>query len=177
MKKIVTISLVLLFLLYQVGFIAVYWVSLFKIEDHWQAKFEYDQPFKKVTIPISVPYWTDQDDYRPVDGKLELGGIHYRKVFQKYEKDTIHVLVVRDTMSEKLEEVTRNLITSQNSSPHKSNKSAKNFIFLKNDLQLADDFQWKLNEIDIFSTYNSEYKFFFSTRFISVETPPPKIKA
>lgn len=174
-KKLVTISLILLFILYQIGFVAVYWVTKTQIDNHWHGTVSYDQPLKKVSIPLSVPYWTDQENYRPVDGLLELDGIPYRKVLQKYEKDTIHVLVVRDTMTEKLEDVTRDLITTQNSTQDKPNKNTGIYSFLKNDLQVEDSFEWNMSEIAIFLTHNSGYNFSMCTHFISIDTPPPQV--
>ena len=59
-------------------------------------------------IPVSIPYVADQSDYQRVDGKFKHGGEFYRLVKQKYARDTLTVVCVRDHENERISEALSN---------------------------------------------------------------------
>lgn len=87
MKNIISIFFLTLFLLYQVGYLGFYWISLKQTNQEWLGKVEYTGVTKKVSISITLPYWNDQSEYRPTSGSITIGGKVYRKFMQKYSQD------------------------------------------------------------------------------------------
>ena len=49
-----------------------------------------------IKIPVSIPYMPDNSDFQRVDGKFEHLGEVYRMVKQKYAKDTLTVVCMKD---------------------------------------------------------------------------------
>lgn len=103
MRKSLSIFFLSLFLLYHVGYLGYYWYSARKIDDQWLGKVEITPDMKHVTIPVDLPYWSNQEAYQPTHGKININGKRYRKVFQKYDSNKIHLLLAEDRASEQLE--------------------------------------------------------------------------
>jgi hypothetical protein len=65
---------------------------------------DYDQSNTiTLKVPVSMPYVPDQSDFDRVDGKFEHNGELYRMVKQRYAKDTLTVVCVRDTEHKKID--------------------------------------------------------------------------
>ncbi len=88
---------------YQLGYMGVYWYTTTQINNYWKEKIQYQGPKKEIMLPISLPYWVDNEGYRSTDGKITLDGITYRKIFQKYEGDSIYLVLVPDVRTIKAE--------------------------------------------------------------------------
>ena len=72
-------------------------------------------------IPVSIPYLADQTGFERVDGKFEHKGQPYRLVKQKYARDTLTVICVKDAESKKINDaLTRYVHTfSDHATDHK----------------------------------------------------------
>lgn len=57
-----------------------------------------------IKIPITVPYARDEEDYQRVDGKFEYHGEFFRLVKQRFSKDTLTVICVKDRSEKKIQE-------------------------------------------------------------------------
>lgn len=55
-------------------------------------------------IPLSLPYMADQPDFERVDGLFEHKGEFFRMVKQRYAKDTLTIICIRDTHNQKIEQ-------------------------------------------------------------------------
>ncbi|HZY81165.1 MAG TPA: hypothetical protein VFE50_16690 [Cyclobacteriaceae bacterium] len=58
-----------------------------------------------IKIPVSVPYMPDQHGFEKVKGKFEHNGELYRLIRQKYAKDTLTVVCIRDNEFKKINQV------------------------------------------------------------------------
>ncbi len=102
MRKAFSIFFLCLFLLYQVGYLGYYWYSARQIDNKWMSDVEITPDMQHFSIPIALPYWTSQSEYRVTTGKIVINGTLYRKVMQKYAMDAIHLIVAKDRDTEKL---------------------------------------------------------------------------
>ena len=57
-----------------------------------------------IEIPITVPYMTDDADFKRVDGIFEYQGEFYRLVKQKYAKEKLTVICIKDTENKRINE-------------------------------------------------------------------------
>lgn len=103
LRRSLSIFFLVLFLLYQVGFLAYYWYSAEQINEQWLSLVEITPDMKHVTIPVALPYWNNQDEYQPTHGKININGKLYRKVFQKYYMNEIHLIIAEDLATAQLQ--------------------------------------------------------------------------
>jgi hypothetical protein len=52
-------------------------------------------------MPLTVPYYSDTE-FERVNGEIEYQGEFYRLVKQKFEKDTLHIVCIRDHKSKEI---------------------------------------------------------------------------
>ena len=121
MRKAFSIFFLALFLLYQVGYLGYYWFSSHQINQKWMSQVEITPDMKHVSIPISLPYWTSQSDYRVTHGKININGVPYRKVMQKYDEEAIHLIVAKDTETENLNQSIADWVRAMTDSESSSN--------------------------------------------------------
>ena len=173
MKRIISISLGLIFCLFQIGYLAIYFHLIQQNTIKWLATTEFSGEFKKIEILISLPYWQDQEDFQPTDGTMVIDGLHYRKVFQKYANEKVIVLLQRDYSLDQIKNTTRQLVES-NAGTDAGDSSASGLIVL-----LKQDFQ--SSPLDFFHFYSEstgqkhqfDYLDFNSDVSLSIPTPPP----
>lgn len=128
---------------------------------------------KHVSIPISLPYWTETN-YRPSQGTINIEGIKYRKVMERYADDAIHLLVLEDKASAKLTAEMADWVKAMSSS--ESDTSGKiNFLnaIAKDYLSMTEiaipENTFLLNPIEYFF-----YQDGLSTRSLEINSPPPQ---
>lgn len=124
MRKAISIFFLGLFLLYHVGYLGYYWYSAQQINDQWMAHVEVTPDMKHVSIPITLPYWNDQSNYRVTHGKIMINGKLYRKVMQKYERDAIHLIVAEDSKTERLNQNIADWVKSMTDAESNTNGKA-----------------------------------------------------
>lgn len=88
------------------------------------AHVEVTPDMKHVAIPITLPYWNDQSNYRVTHGKIMIDGKLYRKVLQKYEQDAIHLIVAEDSQTERLNNTIADWVRAMSDSESSSNDKA-----------------------------------------------------
>jgi hypothetical protein len=84
-----------------------------------------------VKVPMSLPYMTDDSDFERVDGKFEHEGEVYRLVKQKYVKDTLTVVCVKDFENKRIRQALSNYVktfTDQANNANEHSKVSVNFI-------------------------------------------------
>ena len=107
MKRIIPIALVLILLLNTMGYYGIF-LGLHYRNDIAMSKAldsdTYDQS-KTITlkIPVSLPYMPDQSGFERVHGQFEHNGEMYRMVKQRYAKDTLTVVCLKDTEHKKID--------------------------------------------------------------------------
>ncbi len=125
MRKVISIFFLSLFLLYQVGYLGYYWFSAHQINEKWMSHVDVTPDMKHVSIPIELPYWTNQSEYRITHGKININGELYRKVMQKYENNAIHLIVAKDSDTAKLNQSISDWVKAMSDSEQSSSDNGK----------------------------------------------------
>lgn len=133
MKKAVSICLVVLLLLNVLGYYGLFmglkYNNTLSVTSRIDAQ-DYDES-ETVTlkIPLSVPYYGDTD-FERVDGEIEHGGQFYRLVKQKLQKDTLHIVCIRDTRAKHIHEALTDYVSTfaDQSAERSSTKTIQSFI-------------------------------------------------
>lgn len=127
MKRVTAILLLCLLILYHGGFYSVYWLISHQIDKQWQVM---DMPQQKeltrISIPMKIPYKANQTHYSQTQGKIVLGKQVYRALYQKYQNDSLHILIVNDALTSHLNNSIHDLV--KNATPVDENKSHTSII-------------------------------------------------
>jgi len=127
-----------------------------------------------VTIPISLPYQMDWEDFHRVDGEFEKDGEFYNLVKQKMERDTLTIVYIKDHKEKTLFESLTDFVDANTDSPlsKKAGKLienfAKDYISIANELQTISQ-GWEQEKIYT----QSQYPVTFA--HILVHSPPPRV--
>ncbi|HEY0741595.1 MAG TPA: hypothetical protein VGD40_09035 [Chryseosolibacter sp.] len=84
-----------------------------------------------IEIPVSIAYMPDQADFERVNGKFEYKGEHYRLVKQKYAKDVLTIVCIKDSESKRLDLALSDYVktfTDHTSDQGKNTKTTLSFI-------------------------------------------------
>ncbi len=142
MKRLITLFLLFLFLLNMLGYYGIF-VGL-----QWQngralnARLDSDdyEEFETVTykIPLTIPYGTDSRDFERVEGTFHYEGETYRLVKQKFYRDTLHIVVIKDEKSQRINEALSDYVkTFTDKSAHTEGSVKVSFDFAKDYLSTA----------------------------------------
>jgi hypothetical protein len=151
MKKLTANLLILLLLLNVLGYYGIF--MGIKYQHTTELSHSFDEStfnqFQTITIkiPLAIPYYSNTD-FERVDGEIEHNGEFYRLVKQKYEKDTLHIVCVRDFKSESIKQALTDYVKtfSEHSSDGKSTQTAPSFIkdYISTQFQMTPSAQgWK----------------------------------
>jgi hypothetical protein len=133
MKKITAHLLVLLLLLNVMGYYGVFLGLKYQHSAQINQKLDdlTTHGFKSVTlkVPLSIPYYGDTQ-YERASGEIEYGGEFYRLVKQKFEKDTLYIVCIKDVQSKRIKQALADYV--KNFSEHSSNTPSKTVLsFIK----------------------------------------------
>ena len=78
-----------------------------------------------IKIPISIPYMNDNTEFERVDGKFEHQGGFYRLVKQKYAKDTLTVVCVKDSENKRINQALSNYVKTFTDKASDQNHNSK----------------------------------------------------
>jgi hypothetical protein len=100
LKRITSIAFVFIILLNTMGYYGVFLGLHLKNDIAMSKALDadiYDQSNTiTLKVPVSIPYMPDQPGFDRVDGQFEHNGELYRMVKQRYAKDTLTVICVKD---------------------------------------------------------------------------------
>lgn len=171
MRKTIAIFFLTLFLLYHVGYLGYYWYSLKQIDYKYQSLINYDGPAMRISVPITLPYWNDQGSFRPTHGKMVIDGKVYRKVLQKYAQDAIHLVLVEDRLTEKLNNSLADWLNTMNGA--NSEQSVLKSV-VKDYIPSADPFALHPS-VELMHQKYFSYHYNLLHRSSDVITPPPQV--
>lgn len=150
------------------------------MERKWEAmiygEFSFPAQEKLLEIPLSAPYMVNQEDFRATNTSFEKDGQFFRAIKQRYQNDTLQVIVVPDTARGVLNSTVKKWISflTVDEIPHE--KNGKTVISLlakdymqpdKHDLVLIHS-KKKIDPIEfIFSKYTNPV--------FQQDSPPPRI--
>lgn len=118
--------LVLLLLLNVMGYYGVFVGLKYKhsVNINQQLDGSGEAEFQSVTlkVPLTIAYYGDTQ-YERVSGEIEYNGEFYRLVKQKYEKDTLYIVCIKDVESKRIKQALADYV--KNFSEHTSDNPAK----------------------------------------------------
>jgi hypothetical protein len=126
MKKITAHLLVLLLLLNVMGYYGVFMGLKYRHSatiNQQLDDFQYSE-FETITlkVPLTIPYYGDTK-FERVSGEIEHAGEFYRLVKQKFEKDTLYIVCIKDTHSKRIKQALADYV--KNFSEHSSDGPSK----------------------------------------------------
>lgn len=126
MKKITAYLLVLLLLLNVMGYYGIFIGLKYKHNTNINERLDgYEaHQFESVTlkVPLTIPYYGDTQ-YERVSGEVEYEGEFYRLVKQKFEKDTLYIVCIKDAESKRIKQALADYV--KNFSEHTSDSPSK----------------------------------------------------
>ena len=65
-----------------------------------------------ITLPLHMPYYSDQSDYQRIDGEININGVQYKYVKRRVHADSVTLLCIPDQQRMKLKEERNNYFKS-----------------------------------------------------------------
>jgi hypothetical protein len=116
MKKVLSVALIAVLLMNTMGYYAIFLGLQYKNSVSMAERFDagnYDESQTvTIEIPITVPYMPADVDFKRVDGIFEYKGEFYRLIKQKYEKETLLVVCVKDTENKRINDAMSDYVMS-----------------------------------------------------------------
>lgn len=178
MRRIVSIFLLVVFLFNLGGYYLVFWGMEMDAKRNLlrrlEAKEYSSDDLVILTIPVSLPYAMNDQDYRLVEGEFVHNGQHYKLVKQKYENDSLFIVCIKDHSITKLSRQLIDYSKVANNMPV-GEKESLNFM-----AKLYKDYKNSDFDYAFISRFVFEQSFiaFGSTDVIQqsspVESPPPE---
>ncbi|MCU0419702.1 MAG: hypothetical protein MUC38_08590 [Cyclobacteriaceae bacterium] len=181
MKRLLALFLMLVVLLNSAGYYGV--LVLFRYQTKASLSKQLDNNERDRSrevvfeVSISLPYAPDQTEFVRVDGEFTHEGQIYHIVEQKYARDRLYIVCVKDNKSADLEVALADYVksfTDQRSDAQKQSKSTFNFSFVKEYVSLGHflsrpvtGWTWQLLRAD-------ESAEAVLDRLKRVATPPPR---
>ena len=100
MKNPLSIFLLFCFALYHFGYYAFYYSYDQHLESKWEeiiySEDSLDAKEILIEIPLSAPYMANQEEFQPTNTSYEKDGKFFRAIKQRYQNDTLQIIVVPD---------------------------------------------------------------------------------
>ena len=179
MKRIVSIVLVLIVLLNTMGYFGVFLGLHFRNDlamSKALASDLYDlSNTVTVRIAVSIPYMPDQSDFERVDGQFEHNGELYWRVKQRYAKDTLTVVCVRDAEHKKIDLALGEYVKTFSDKASDTSPSSKTIIsFIKDYISISFNISSVSEGWALRFRYNSHYPNLIPTFSASIIHPPER---
>ncbi len=176
MKKFTAYALIVLLLLNVMGYYGVFLGIKYshnaELTQHFDSA-DFDA-YQSITIkvPLTVPYYGDTK-FERINGEIDYEGETYRLVKQKYQKDTLYIVCVRDVESKAIKQALADYVKtfSEHSSDGMTIKSAPGFIkdYISTPIGVKPSATGWKSDIQ-FGLTEQLFKSFSPTRF----SPPPE---
>lgn len=132
LKRLIAIFFLILFLFNLGGYHLVFWEMQRQAKKDLLYRLDADNyAFGEtiiLTLPLSLPYNTNTEEFQRVDGgDFEYEGEHYVVVKQKFENDVLYLVCVKNNQSKKIEAAQTDYTKLANDLPA-GTKQAQNFI-------------------------------------------------
>ena len=85
-----------------------------------------------IAVPIAIPYMVDSRTFERVDGKVEHNGASYRLLKQRFERDTLYMVCVKDVQDERIDQALARFVKTFTDRPQDDSHQTKTFsTFIK----------------------------------------------
>lgn len=126
-------------------------------------------------VAVSIPYMPDQDDFDRVNGQYEYNGELYRMVKQRYAKDTLTVICVKDTEHKKIDLALSDYVKTFTDKATDTKPASKTTIsFIKDYLPISFEISSVTEGWTLRVLYNSNYQNLIPTFTASIVHPPER---
>jgi len=137
LKRLIPITFVTLVLLNTIGYYLVF-VGMEYQNDVLVTKqldaFEYQKSEAlTIKIPLAVPYLDDDSEFIRVEGKYVYQGESYRMVKQKYARDTLFIVCVKDQQDKLIHNAITDYVKGFTDKPSDSQSNGKGILLLNKD--------------------------------------------
>jgi hypothetical protein len=177
LKRIIAIFLVVLLLFNALGFYGLlaglkYKSTIEMVERLDQQQYSHTETIT-IAVPFAIPYQQDSE-YSRVDGEIEHNGEFYRLVKQKFEKDTLFIVCIKDHQSKRIKHALADYVKTFTDKPVNAKHAAKGSItfikdFLLTSINISHASQgWNCALIQ------ASFLDYFYDRTPVVFTPPPR---
>jgi hypothetical protein len=175
MKRVVSITLLLLFTFNLGGYYFLFWALQSRADQQLSRQLDENSnnvgAAFEIKIPVTLPYPIQQNDFERRDGEFVYKNEHFRLVKQKLENDTLTIVCVKNNKARQLhqmmEEFSAKTSGEQNDSPLLSGKVLLEYE-LTDHISLIKAIGW-MRALDYVKFPNPRY--FISLSFPS---PPPR---
>lgn len=126
LKKIVSITLLLAFLLHTVGYYILLWGMQYQAHHEMKLRLDADNYADNETIvikiPLTLPYDVFGKEYERSQGSFEYQGEYFKLVKQRLENDTLYTICIRDQKEKRIHTTLTGFIKLFNDVPAVSKK-------------------------------------------------------
>lgn len=127
------------------------------------------------TVAVSLPYIPDQTDFERVSGKFEYEGELYRMVKQRYAKDVLTVVCIRDTEHKKINHALADYVkTFTGKAAHDKPTSKISVTIIKDYLPMFISIDPVANGWATRISRNTDHRVLMSTFTSSIVHPPER---
>lgn len=128
-----------------------------------------------IKLPLTIPYMNDQEDYQRVDGTFQHNGEFYRLVKQKYAKDTLTIICIKDLKNKKIQQVLNDYVkTFSETATTPTSQTKISFSFLKDYIFTSVTLKSASRGWENDQTLNSFFPSFHSSFLASIIHPPER---
>ncbi|UZR97020.1 hypothetical protein [Chondrinema litorale] len=181
MRKIFSIVFLCSFLFYQMGHFAVSWLMEGYSDVVWTYKIEKNliekKEFIEYAIPFSTPYQLDRPDFYQTNTEIEIDNEYYRIIKQRYARDTLFVVFVKDTIKNKVDESVKEwqTFTAESNSSSQKGKEFIRFLISPKPFLPVDFIKIELNAAILADGKNKGFLInHFSGLTLEIPVPPPE---
>ena len=178
MKKTISIVLVVIVLLNALGYYGIFLGLHYQNDIAMSEALDADRydVSKELTlkVPVSIAYMPDQSEFERINGKFEYQGELYRMVKQRYAKDTLTVICVKDTESKKIDQVLTDYVKTFTDKATDKSNSKITFNFLKDYLSATFSIHTVTTGWSAQVIHNSDYGLLIPNFTASIVHPPER---
>ncbi len=128
-----------------------------------------------ISVAVSIPYMPDQADFDRVDGEFEHNGELYRLVKQRYAKDTLTVVCIRDTEHKKINRALSDYVkTFSDKATDTTPASKTTFSFIKDYLPISFEVTSETEGWTLQLLRDTSYQSLIPTFTASIIHPPER---
>lgn len=129
MKRLGASLLLLIFVLNVFGYYGLFLGARFQVGQEIQASLDVDgyPGNSEITfkVPVTLPYASDMNEYQRVDGEFNYHGDVYRLVKQKFVKDALFIVCVKDAQSKKIDRALEDYVKTFADNPSSEKNHSK----------------------------------------------------
>jgi hypothetical protein len=166
--------------MYHFGYYALYFSFDQHLENKWEqmiySEKSIDAEETLIEIPLSAPYMANEEEFKPTNTSFEKDGQFYRAIKQRYQNDTLQIIVVQDAARGVLDNTVKKWISFLTEDEIPQNQNGKSLIKL-----LAKDYLQPEKYGMDFSIVTHDFvspgfSFFnYSNPFFQHLSPPPQV--